>query len=334
MAETNKDNIDTEDFEKHPEVISLRNQLTGMSKDLLKKTSDKLRTDISQISSKIDLLKKKREECNAEARHYKKMRDNVTDEKYSEISKMREDAEKEKELRDFCNEQIRINKAKRDELKVSLREAWAKVKELRNKYYQMKDEVGVLPEDLTNEIRELEWKQQTTTLDPEEDVLITKRIAELYEKAYTAHLIGFSSEELESSIEKAKQLSNEHEEAHQNVIKYHEKGQEHHQRMQDLYQQIDERRVGGSDLHGKYVSLREEANLAHEKIVVLYDAIKLNQYLMDMIDDEQVKRRHEKTQQLREEKKEETMKKQASNKRLTLEELRLLMGEEEDDENE
>ncbi|MBN1330224.1 MAG: hypothetical protein JXA54_12190 [Candidatus Heimdallarchaeota archaeon] len=334
MAEINNTKTEAVDFESHPEVVSLRNQLAGMSKDLLKKTSDKLRTDISQISSKIDLLKKKREECNSEARHYKNMRNNVTDEKYSEISKMREEAEREKELRDNCNEQIKINKAKRDELKESLREAWTKVKELRDKYYQMKDEVGVLPEDITNEIRELEWKQQTTTLDPEDDVFLTKRITELYEKAYTAHLIGFSSEELNTSIEKAKQLSTEHEEAHQNVIQYHEHGQKHHQRMQFLYEQIDERRSGGSDLHEKYVALREEANLAHEKIVVLYDTIKLNQFMMDLIDDEQTRRRHEKTQQIQEEKKEETIKKQASNKRLTLEELRLLMGDGEEDEEE
>ncbi|HUT81890.1 MAG TPA: hypothetical protein VMZ29_11860 [Candidatus Bathyarchaeia archaeon] len=334
MAEIDKAKTEAEYFEKHPEVILLRNQLVGMSKDLLKKTSDKLRTDISQISSKIDLLKKKREECNSEARHYKNMRDNVTDEKYSEISKMREEAEREKELRDNCNEQIRINKAKRDELKESLREAWTKVKELRNKYYQMKNEVGVLPEDITNEIRELEWKQQTTTLDPDEDVFLTKRIAQLYEKAYAAHLIGFSSEELETTVERAKQLSNEHEEAHQNVIRYHEQGQKHHQSMQYLYEQIDERQSGGSGLHEKYLALRKEANLAHEKIVVLYEAVKINQYMMDIIEDEQTRRRHEKTQQILEEKKEETIKKQVSNKRLTLEELRLLMGNENEDEEE
>ncbi len=322
----------SEDFTDDPEVLELQKKLTGMSKDVMKKTTDGLRTEISQISSKISQLKKKREEHNSQARHYRSMRDNVSDEKFTQIEHLREEADKEKNQRDECNEKIRTNKQRREDLKENIRAAWDKVKELKAKYYKMKDEVGVLPEDITNEIRDLEWKQQTTTMSPDDDAELTKRITELYVKAYTAHMIGFSSEELEQAIETAKQLSEEHDTAHQNVVHFAEEGQKHHQRMLNLYKELDEVRSSGGGLHGKYLEARQAADIAHQRIVELYEKIKLNQHMMDMIDEEQIRRRQEKSLKLKQEKIVETKKKQASSKRMTLDELKLLMGEDEEEE--
>ncbi|NHK31414.1 MAG: hypothetical protein FK730_08690 [Asgard group archaeon] len=331
MTETTENGDEFEEYQDHPDVLSLTSNLKGMSKDLMKKTIDSYRTDITQLSSKISQLKKKREEHNAQARHYRNMRDNTTGDKFSEVDSLRNKAALEKEMRDECNEKIRINKQKREELKTSLQSAWSKVKDLREKYYKMKDEVGVLPEEITDEIRRLEWKQQTSSLDPEEDALLTKQISELYEKAYTAHLIGYSSDDLTKAIEAAKKLSEEHDRAHENVLQYHEEGQVHHQKMLDLYNQLDELRVGGDDLHQKFLEARQAADLAHRNIEELYHRIKLNQHLMDLIDDEQMRRRREKVIQKKEEKLQETKKKQTSSKKLTLDELRLLMGEEEEE---
>ena len=331
MTENEKED-NYEIFEKHPEVITLKSSLNGMSKDVLKKTTDSFRTEISQLSSKITQLKKTRQEHNAEARHYRNMRDNVTGDKFSEINRMREEAAKEKELRDNCNDQIRANKELREQFKEQVRAAWAKVNDLRDKYYKMKNEVGVLPEDITNEIRDLEWKQQTTSIDPEEDALVTKRIIELYEKAYTAHKIGYSSSDLDNAIEEAKRLSEEHDNAHENVLRYHEEGQKHHERMQQLYKEMDESRTGGNNLHEKFSEARQGADLAHKRIVELYDRIKFNQFMMDIIDDEEIRRRHEKSSKLRDERLQETKEKQTSSKRLSLDELKLLMGEDEEDE--
>ena len=330
MSEDKKETIQDEEFQDHPEVLELRKKLTGMSKDSMKKTTDDIRTEISQLSSKIDQLKKLREENNSQARHHRSMRDNVSDDKFAQIERIQEAANKEKELRDECNVQIRLNKERREELRDELRSAWDKVNDLRQKYYKLKDEVGVLPEDITQEIRDLEWKQQTTSLDPDDDAAITKRISELYEKAYAVHIIGYSSDEQENAINTAKKLSEEHEKTHQNVLHYHEEGQKHHQKMLDLFKQLDGMRTTGSGLHEKYLEARHAADIAHQKIVELYERIKVNQHLMDLIDDEQVRRRHEKSQKLREERIEETKKKQTSSKRMTLDELRLLIGDDEE----
>ena len=331
----NAENKETNDFnfDEHQEVVELKKKLEGMSKDAMKKYTDSIRVDISQLSSKIDQLKKTRADNNAQARHYRNMRNNVSDEKFSKIEQLREEAAKEKDQRDYCNEQIKLNKAKREELKEEIRAAWAKVKDLREKYYKMKDEVGVMPEEITKEIRELEWQQQTSTLSPDDDAQVTKRITELYEKAYSAHIIGYSSEDLENTIEIAKTLSEQHDNAHQNVLKFAEEGQIHHERLTKLYDEINEARAGGSGLHDKFLEARQAADTAHQKIVELYEKIKLNQHLLDLIDDEQVKRRHEKSQKLREEKIQQTKQKQSSSKRMTLEELKLLMGSDDEEEN-
>jgi len=307
-----------------------KKKLSGMSKDSMKKTTVDIRTEISQLSSKIDQLKKLREEHNSQARHHRSMRDNVSDEKFTQIERIQEAANKEKELRDECNTHIQHNKERREELRDELRSAWDKVKDLRQKYYKLKDEVGVLPEDITQEIRDLEWKQQTTSLEPDDEAEITKRISELYEKAYAVHIIGYSTDELEIAINTAKKLTDEHEKAHQNVLHYHEEGQKHHQKMLDLYKQLDGMRTTGSGLHEKYLEARHAADIAHQKIVERYERIKVNQHLMDMIDDEQMHRRHERSQKLKKERIEETKKKQSSSKRMTLEELKLLMGDDEE----
>lgn len=331
MTEITDNSNEYEEFQEHLDVLTLKSKLEEMSKDQMKKTTDSYRTDISQLSSKITQLKKKREEHNAQARHYRNMRNNVSGDKFSEVDILQSEVTREKELRDECNEKIRINKQKREELKDEVRSAWSKVKDMREKYYKMKDEVGVPPEEITDEIRSLEWKQQTSSLDPEEDALLTKRILELYEKAYTAHIIGYSSDELEKAIENAKRLSEEHDQAHENVLHNHEEGQKHHQRMQNIYNQLDELRSGGDNLHEKFLEARQAADLAHKKIEELYQRIKLIQHLMDLIDDEQIRRRQEKAIQMKEERIQETKKKQSSSKKLTLDELRLLMGEDEEE---
>lgn len=331
QVNSEKKNDEEQKFDEHPEVIELQKALSGMSKDVMKKNTDSIRTDISQLSSKIDQLKKSRAEHNADARHHRNMRNNVSDEKFTIIEKLREEANIEKELRDKCNEQIRSNKVRREEIKDEIRAAWTKVKDLRDRYYKMKDEVGVMPEQLTEEIRNLEWQQQTSPLTPDEDAATTKRIIELYEKAYSAHIIGYSSDELEKAVEFAKALSQEHDTAHENVLKYAEKGQVHHEQMTKLYEKINESRAGGSGLHEKYMESRQAADIAHTKIVELYEKIKLNQHLLDLIDDEQIRRRHEKSQKIREERIQETKEKQSSSKRMTLEELKLLMGDDEDE---
>ena len=331
----NSENKETTEynFDEHQEVIELKKKLKGMSKDSMKKYTDSIRADTTQLSSKIDQLKKSRADNNAQARHYRNMRNNVSDEKSSKIEQLREEVAKEKEQRDYCNEQIKLNKSKREELKEEIRAAWAKVKNLKEKYYKMKDEVGVMPEEITKEIRELEWQQQTSTLSPDDDAHVTKRITELYEKAYSAHIIGYSSEELENTIKVAKSLSEQHDIAHQNVLRFAEEGQTHHERMTKLYDEINETRAGGSGLHEKFLEARQAADTAHQKIVELYEKIKLNQHLLDLIDDEQIRRRHEKSQKLREEKIQETKQKQSSSKRMTLEELKLLMGNDEEEED-
>jgi len=323
-----------EELDDHPDVIDLRKKLVGLSKDQIKKNMDVLRTESTQLSSLIDQLKKKRGEENAQARHYRSMRDNVSEEKFIEIEKLRNEADKHKEIRDECNEVIKINKKKREELKEEIRSAWDKTKELREKYYKMKDEVGVMPEEITNEIRDLEWKQQTSSLSPDEDVELTKRITELYEKAYAAHLIGYSAEDLDTAIESAKKLSAEHDLAHQNVIENAEKGQIHHEKMIAIFEQLNKMRSGGSSLHDKYLEARKAADLAHQKIVENYQKIKLNQYLMDLLDDEQIRRRHEKSLKRKEERIAQTKEKSSSSKRLSLDELRLLMGDDEDEDDE
>ena len=327
-----KENNFEEEFSEHPEVIELKKNLNSMSKDGIKKITTTLQTEISQMSSSIRQLKKKREEHNAQARHYRAMRNNVSEEKFEIIDKLQKEAENAKEMRENCNEQIRINKQLREELKEEIRAAWAKVKDLREKYYQMKDEVGVMPEELTNEIRELEWQQQTSSLSPDEDAELTKRIANLYEKAYAAHLIGYSSDELEQTVQKAKSLSEKHDQAHERVVANAEQGQIHHEKMIELYEKINEIRGTGGDLHGRFIEERQAADSTHQNIVDLYEKIKLKQYLLDLIDDEQIRRRHEKSQQLKEQQIQKTKEKSSSSKKLTLDELRLLMGENEEEE--
>ena len=90
-------------------------------------------------------------------------------------------------------------------------------------------------------------------------------------------------------------------------------------------------------LRGKIPRARRWQNLRNKQVDQMDIAsgkypskVRLNQHLMDMIDDEQMHRRHERSQKLKEERIVETKKKQTSSKRMTLEELRLLMGDDEE----
>jgi uncharacterized coiled-coil DUF342 family protein len=320
-----------EKFKDHPEALSLKEKLNGMSKDEMKKITDTLRLEINQLSSTISDLKKTREEYNNEARHYRQMRNNTNDEKFSRIEILQEEALQEKELRDECNQQVQEYKERREQLKEQMAAAWEKVNALQDKYRKVQNDIGVMPGEINEELKELEWKQQTSSLSPEEDAELTKRIAELLEKSRALEKIGFSPKELDEAQTEAKNLSEEHDTVHEKLVQMAEEGQRHHQRMIDIYEQLDGMRSSGTDLHSKYLENRNAADITHQKIVELYEKIKLNQYLLDLIDEERMRRRHERSMEIKKEKIAETRAKKSSNKRLTLNELRLLMGEEEEE---
>jgi uncharacterized coiled-coil DUF342 family protein len=333
-SKTEESEEEEEDFEDNPEVVELKENLKTLSAEQIKEKQEELRKEISHLSSGIKDLKKRRGEYNAQARHYRAMRDNQNKIQGNTRDELYQQAQEAKELRDKCNEEIQQLKERRENL-VSLKQsAWEKVKKKQEKQSGFREEYGFIPKDIDERIEELEWKQQTESLPPKEHTEITEELKDLYQKKQKAQIISSTSSSVDSAVTKAKQLSEEHDEVHQKILDLSDNSQKYHEQMIELYDQLNNPDNSSNELHEQYMEARQAADQCHQRIVNFYKEIKLYQYLYDLLDDELSSRRHEKAVQRKEEKIEKSKKKRKAGEKMTLDELRLVMGVTEEGEEE
>ena len=210
------------------------------------------------------------------------------DEKEAEISKV---AEEREEFNKIAKEQRKI----RDELNASLKENLNKAIEYRNKRNEINkavEEAKKARNEANNKIKSLEWSSgkrdkikieneikkidkiiETRVLDIKKENQLVKNANDLRKQLMEIH-------EDETVKSEAQELKKQSEEEHEKVIQLSEQAQEAHEEMLTYFRKTDDIRTAADEAHKKFIEARKNASEKHEEFkAVLSDIHIINKKL-------------------------------------------------------
>ena len=195
------------------------------------------------------------------------------DEKEAEISKI---AEEREEYNKIAKEQRKI----RDELNASLKENLNKAIEYRNERNEINKEVEAAKKarnEANNKIKSLEWSSgkrdkikieneikkidkiiETRVLDIKKENQLVKNANDLRKQLMEIH----EDESVKGEAEELKKIS---EEEHEKVIALSEQAQEAHEEMLKYFRKTDDIRTAADEAHKQFIEARKNASAKHEE---------------------------------------------------------------------
>ena len=195
------------------------------------------------------------------------------DEKEAEISKI---AEEREEYNKIAKEQRKI----RDELNASLKENLNKAIEYRNERNEINKAVEAAKKarnDANNKIKNLEWSSgkrdkikieneikkidkiiETRVLDIKKENQLVKNANDLRKQLMEIH----EDESVKGEAEELKKIS---EEEHEKVIALSEQAQEAHEEMLKYFRKTDDIRTAADEAHKQFIEARKNASAKHEE---------------------------------------------------------------------
>ncbi len=249
------------------------------------------------------------------------------DELRSEAPVVHEEMSDQRTRRDELNAEVQHQKKLRDEANEHVRLLQEQLHELRAQRDNQRNYIPL--EELQRQFRELEWKQQTTTLTVEEERILLdemERLSKAMETAptHTSQSANQSEEmdELWQEIQEARDKAQEH---HEKMIALVEEAQQTHRSILGLSQGLGPARSEGDEAHQEYVKCLQEADEMRERVDVLREQERELKSQLDSIRKDQKASRQAQEQAAMEKLAEQAKAKQQAGQKLSMEELRALM---------
>ena len=226
---------------------------------------------------------------------------------------LNEEVQRQKKLRDEANEQARV-----------LNEQLQKLREQRGSHR------NIVPlEELQRQFRELEWKQQTTSLSVEEERALLEEMDVLSKAMETApkkeSVPHNQSEEMEQLWQEIQEIRDRAQEHHKKMITLVEEAQQTHQSMVQLSQGLGPARSEIDEAHEMYVKCLQEADEMRNRLEVLKDQERDLKTKLNAIRQDRQSARKAREKAALEKLAEQARAKQESGQKLSLQELRALM---------
>ncbi len=249
------------------------------------------------------------------------------DELRAEAPQIHDEISEQRDARDELNVEVQRQKELRDTETDRARELQDKLNELRGK--RRKPEEYVSLEDMQREFRELEWKQQTTslTVDEEKAVIdeiesLSKAIASMPKDTPKPADLTEEMEKLWQEIQEARNKAQEH---HEKMVALVEEAQLKHKNVIQLSQNLDPARTEAGEAHQMYVQCLQEADEMRERLDELREQELTLKAQLDTIRKNRKETRREQEKVAIERLAEQARTKQQSGQKLTFQELRALM---------
>ena len=255
-------------------------------------TDDDLANDSKgQLIKKAGQLRDRRNDLNQMASERASERDTLNAKTREKV----DEAQEHREARDELNEQVQEHKQQRNEKN-------AKANELFEKVDQLEDDRGLNDgksvDQLREEIDDLEFKQQTQVLSPDDERELIEKIenrrSDLEERKSKLDESG----DLEKVKANGKGVRAAASEQQQRLTELADQAQERHDDMIQTYREADDVRDEADEWHEKFVDAQEAADRHHE------DFVRVQKRLREMDKKEEESReanREEKAEEAKEE---------------------------------
>jgi uncharacterized coiled-coil DUF342 family protein len=214
----------------------------------------------SKLNKKAEHYRRKRDKLNNTARRWADKRDQLNAESRENIEK----ANIHRKKRDSLNEEVKKAKMERETWNKKVAEAQSKLGGLKKKHLP-KD--GITLEKLKREIRNLEFKQQTSVLSPDKERELLDLISDNQEKVREREKLLEGNKEIQEVLAKRNEAKEKAEEAHKKVSESAESAQKEHDSMCKFYDEGDRLRKEADGAQMEFRKTKVTADEAHKNHV-------------------------------------------------------------------
>ncbi|MFX1300775.1 MAG: coiled-coil protein, partial [Promethearchaeota archaeon] len=190
------------------------------------------------------------------------------DELRAEAPQIHDEISEQRDARDELNVEVQRQKELRDKETERARELQEQLNALRGKRRGQEGYVSL--EDMQREFRELEWKQQTTTLTVDEEKAVIEEMERLSKAIAStpkdAPKPADLTEEMEKLWQEIQDARNKAQKHHEKMVGLVEEAQLKHQNVIQLSQNLDPTRTEAGEAHQMYVQCLQEADEMRERL--------------------------------------------------------------------
>jgi uncharacterized coiled-coil DUF342 family protein len=281
--------------------------------------SEQQRTQkVEELTQKLLMLKDQREKLDAEAKGWAGKRDKLNE----QFKTLRHEILEFKSERDKLNEKVKELKKQRESARTELH---ARIEELKKLDLEIKAIMKKKPskslETLQEEIKNIEWKIQTSSLDLKEEKRLIDRVKQLEIQLNVQKKIDQLNQkilELRTEI-KTFEINAEH--YHEELTGNAQKSQQIHAKMVEKIEESKKVKIEADRLHKLFLRTREEARPIREDFLKISNQIRTLSMEIQREEDEKKKKSES---ALREKLEKQAREKMKRGEKLTWEEFQLL----------
>ncbi|RLF29483.1 MAG: hypothetical protein DRN05_01590 [Thermoplasmata archaeon] len=225
---------------------------------------------LRNAEKKYQSLIEKRNELNDIARLIREERDMLNKKR----KELKEQMEKNKKERDELVAKMKHHKELRNQLQQQAKEL---IKAKQKKKGHVLKSLPLRVEELKADIQMLEYKQETTPMNTQEEneliEMIRKKRMEYEEAKKQLEKQKLIETDLSDTDQAITELFKKADEEHEKVLKYYKESQKKHEEFMKLVQEIAASINESNKKHQKYVEIKEEAQKIHEKAMEMRSKI-------------------------------------------------------------
>ena len=239
-----------------------------------------------QSPEELEALEQKRTLMNNDADKHRRLRDDLNkqtkewvakrDALNAQVRELVDNASKHRENRDQLNVKVRESKDLRDE--------WnKKVNDLNDQVSALKKDREPLPErrpdgelplkQMKKQLRELEFKQQTSSLGKDKENEIVKQISVLARQIDEKEKTTDQGGEIRALVHELREAKSQAETHHRAVAEYARAAQQAHDDMIALYDQADKLRKEADAAQAGFVDCKTRADEEHKKHIEQIESV-------------------------------------------------------------
>ncbi len=250
--------------------------------------------EIAAINQQLAALREQINKANAETKIHIEKRDKLNE----QFRKLRQEVYELKNERNRLNETVKNLKQQRDEARAKIRTIIEEIKTHSQKITELKKKTPKESHrELQKELKDIEWKIQTTSLDLQEEKRLIENVKQLETQLNIYKKIEQQNKKIAELRKELKTLETNADAFHQDLTTTAQKSQEIHANMLAKINESKNIKDEADNLHSAYIQAKEQAKPLNEEMKRLTEHKKK---LQDAIREEDEKRKKTAEQALKE----------------------------------
>jgi len=270
------------------------------------------------IDAEIEELRARRTQLQKDWRTWAERRNSLN----SELKELGEKIRSIKSERDKLNAEVKDLKTSRDQLRAEIAEKRAKMTEIASTAKQMRSQVKGSFKETKQSFEKLEWRLQTSSLDPREENRLLTQVKELEVQLAKHNRLNEIQGSVKGHGASINSLRLNAQSIHEKILQSAEDSGKSHEEMMQLVKKLRETKAKADEAHKMYVQTRGEAELREQQ--VMQKVVEKKKLWKDAFGDEEAERMR-KGKELTERLAESGSAKLSQGKKLSLEEFKALM---------